>query len=186
MNKTMCRSNRFGAIIVGGLVAVASSLATKPVPADTLDAVEKFFLHGAIPIETDDGAGNSGANPSVTLPVKGTHVGSSSTITFKVVNGTVLNNNQTNAAGGLCATKYGSGTVNVPDTKNSSITMTLTGIGCSDGITGLDDLTWIVTGGTGRFAGAVGTGHLSYSWGPASGAAPAASILDMEGTIQRQ
>src|SRR6267378_2099694 len=185
MEKTSLGSNKFGVVIVAGIIAV-SSIASNSVRADTLDAVEKFFLHGVIATETDDGAGNAGANPVVTVPVKGTHVGSSSTIAFKVVNGTVMNNNQTNAAGGLCATKYGSGTVTVPDTKNSSITMTLTGLGCSDGITGLDDLTWIITGGTGRFAGAVGTGHLSYSWGPATSAAPAASILDMEGTIQRQ
>ena len=185
MDATLLRSNKFGVAMLAGLAAV-SSIASKPVCADTLDAVEKIFIQGAIPTETDDGAGNSGANPSVTLPVKGSHVGSSSTFTFKVVNGTVLNNNQTNAAGGLCATKYGSGTVAVPDAKNSSISVTLTGLGCSDGITGLDELTWIITGGTGRFAGAVGTGHLSYSWGPATTTAPAASILDMEGTIQRQ
>jgi hypothetical protein len=185
MDKTLLGSIKFGVAMTAGLIAV-SSIASSPVRADTLDTVEKFFLQGAIPTETDDGAGNSGANASVTLPVKGSHVGSSATFTFKVVNGTVLNNNQTNAAGGLCATKYGSGTVTVPDTKNSSITMTLTGIGCSDGITGLDGLTWIITGGTGRFAGAVGTGQLSFSWGPAAGAAPAASLVDMEGTIQRQ
>ena len=185
MSKTLRISNKFGVVMVAGLIAV-NSIASKPVRADALDTVEKFFLHGVIPTETDDGAGNSGANPVVTVPVKGTHVGSSSTIAFKVVNGTVLNNNQTNAAGGLCATKYGSGTVNIPDVKGSSITMTLSGIGCSDGNTGLDDLTWIIISGTGRFAGAVGTGHLTYSWGPAAGTAPAASIVDMEGTIQRQ
>jgi len=185
MDRTLLGSIRVGVAIAAGLIAV-SSIASSPVRADTLDTVEKFFLHGVIATETDDGAGNSGANPVVTVPVKGTHVGGSSTIAFKVVNGTVLNNNQTNAAGGLCATKYGSGIVNIPDAKNSSITVTLSGIGCSDGNTGLDDLTWIVTGGTGRFAGAVGTGHLTYSWGPAAGAATAASIVDMEGTIQRQ
>jgi len=150
MEKTSLGSNKFGVVIVAGIIAV-SSIASNSARADTLDAVEKFFLHGVIATETDDGAGNAGANPVVTVPVKGTHVGSSSTITFKVVNGTVMNNNQTNAAGGLCATKYGSGTVTVPDTKNSSITMTLTGLGCSDGITGLDDLTWIITGGTAQW-----------------------------------
>jgi len=185
MERTSLSSNKFGVVMVAGLIAV-SSIASNSVRADTLDAVEKFLLHGVIATETDDGAGNAGANPVVTVPVKGTHVGSSSTITFKVVNGTVMNNNQTNAAGGLCATKYGSGTLSIPDAKSSSITMTLSGIGCSDGTTGLDELVWIIAGGTGRFAGAVGTGHLTYSWGPAAGAAPAASIVDMEGTIQRQ
>lgn len=199
---------------IGLVSATLFALTVTPQPVlsqtvlpDPIFRVEKFSLRGAILTATDDGAGNSGANPAVTVPVMGSSsVGAGASITFRLGNGagtfplpfgptfpSIFDNSSPSfPGGGFCATKYGSATFTMPDQYrinvhervDSSIVMTLSGIGCSDGITGLDGLTWIVTGGTGRFVGVVGAGRMSYAWGPATGTAPAASILDLDGTIR--
>ena len=199
---------------IGLVSATLFALTVAPQPVlsqgvfpDPMFIVEKFSLRGVIPTATDDGAGNSGANPAVTVPViRSSSVVSGASITFKLGNGvgtfplpygptspSIFDNSSPSfPGGGFCATKYGSATFTMPDQYminrhervDSSIVMTLSGIGCSDGITGLDGLTWIITGGTGRFVGAVGAGRMSYAWGPATGTAAAASILDLDGTIR--
>jgi len=150
------------------MLAAFATLSIQPVKADDpLSTVEKFELNGVLPTGAPDILG-------VTLPVKGSHVGNGSTLTFSVVNGTVI---------APCSTKYGSGVINTPDAKGSSISFAVSGIGCSDGVNAMSTLSYVITGGTGRYVGAVGAG--SFSYGEATGTAPGSSALAMDGNLQR-
>ncbi len=163
-----------GILTALGMLAAFATLSIQPVKADDpLSTVEKFELHGVLPTGAPDILG-------VTLPVKGSHVGSGSTLSFSVVNGTVWS---AMVGSALCSTKYGSGVINTPDAKNSSISFAVSGIGCSDGVNAMSTLSYVITGGTGRYTGAVGAG--SFSYGEATGTAPGSSALAMDGNLQR-
>jgi hypothetical protein len=172
--KTSRVLNIVGILTALGMLAAFAGLTIQPVKADDpLSTVERFELHGVLATGAPDILG-------VTLPVKGSHVGSGSTLTFSVVNGAVWT---ATPGGALCSTKYGSGVVNTPDAKSSSISFAVSGIGCSDGVNAMSTLSYVITGGTGRYAGAVGAG--SFSYGEATGTAPGSSALAMDGNIQR-
>ena len=116
----------------------------------------------------------------VTLPVKGSHIGDGSTLTFQVVNGTIWSANST---GALCSTKYGSGVINAADSASSTISFAVSGIGCSDGVNAMSTMSFVVTAGTGKYLGATGGGTFSY--GEATGASPGSSVLVMDGVLRR-
>jgi hypothetical protein len=166
---------RIVGILALGTLATFAALSIQPVKADDpLGTLERFELNGVLPTGAPDILG-------VTLPVKGSHVGNGSTLTFSVVNDTVWPASPTGPA--QCSTKYGSGVINTPDAKASSISFAVSGIGCSDGVNAMSTLSYVITGGTGRYAGAVGAG--SFSYGEATGTAPGSSALAMDGNIQR-
>lgn len=160
-------------VSIAGLLA-AFVLSIQPVMADDpLSTLEKFEVQGVLPTGAPDILG-------VTLPVKGSHVGSGATLTFSVVNDTIW---PATTAGAQCSTKYGSGVITIPDSQTSTISFAVSGIGCSDGVNAMSTLSYVITAGTGRFAGAVGAG--SFSYGEATGTTPGSSALSMEGNIER-
>ena len=98
-------------------------------------------------------------NPG-TVPVTG-NVVYSGTLTFTVRNVHILWDEE--GFNQHCSTKYGTAVLLARD--HSAINMQVSGIGCSDGIYGMDTLTYAITTGTGRFLNVIGgTGTIAYSW----------------------
>jgi hypothetical protein len=79
-------------------------------------------------------------------------------------------------------------TVTLTAANGDQLTLALTGVNCdtgaTSGITGISEDTYVVTGGTGRFAGATGGGtDIVYISAPAPGAPPATATTDFSGTL---
>jgi hypothetical protein len=92
---------------------------------------------------------------------------------------------QPNGQGAFCA--FRSGTFTITTTEGSILTLNFAGTGCD--ATGpvspwvVDSLTYIITSGTGRFAGATGTGNLSIGKYFTSGGSTVTNYVHLDGNI---
>ena len=170
-------------------VLLLLALACLPAHADT-DTIERFELFGQLPLAQTTQVGFTG------MPVKGSHVGSSATLSLTLSPGTVIYNINGTTVGALlpCSASVGVATINIPDSANSQLFLELTGTGCQVSSATADTLAWFVTGGTGRYSGAIGSGTMTYHFGMANSyTAPGLSLpaptgvglVNMLGQIQR-
>jgi hypothetical protein len=134
------------------------------------------------------GSFGSGCTSVTTGNVQGTHIGSgaySLTITTGNDNAGGGTNNATNASGGKCLPANNNtlaGTVTAAD--GSTINFNTVGWLCEEGSSGSPDHyngTYRITGGTGRFSGAMGGGSLVYTVDKQSLARP--TYMKIDGTI---
>lgn len=134
------------------LLSASAVLAAMPArAADPVRGLETFHA---------DGVGTlSGLDDTVseTATLTGRFIGHRATMTFQLTNGSV----GWNGTGAKCAYKSGTATITTHNT--STITMSLAGVGCNapDGVNATG-VTYVITGGTKDFAGAKGTGRISW------------------------
>lgn len=148
-----------------------------PAVASAQSHLIKLELEGSATNGTSTAAG-----ATATFTVKGGEDVGHGTAVFTATNAQFLGGN--GAGSGSCSLENGSLVLTLDD-PGSTITMHHLGIACSDNNLSFVtwNLTYFITGGTGRFAGATGTGNLVVGMGPGvQGSIPA--LLHVDGNAK--
>lgn len=160
------------AISILALLTINVVRATGP-----LDPLEQF--HAAC-LATFNGADTTPQSGTC----KGNLIGGSATITWELDNVFIGPGYPVTTSNGPVACALKAGTATITTTKGDILTMSLGGSGCSGvpvpGGTGNAEMDYWITGGTGRFAGAKGSGSFSLGFDNATGGV---ATIHLDGNI---